>query len=110
MKKIIEFFKLWPDVWAVALMLVLWKVLPFLLLFMDPTSAVIDDGIWQLPVIAVTVVMIFNSAAFAAIKFNFPNLWKDYTSSLRQSQPYWFLVAVYAILMISFAIVLIAIA
>jgi hypothetical protein len=108
MGKIKKFFELWPDIWAVGLMLFLWKLLPWILLWLDPTSAVIDDGIWQLPVIAVTMVMIFNSAAFAAIKFNFPELWKYYIDGLPQPQ-LWHLVVVYAVLMLTMAAVVNAI-
>ncbi|CAB4138834.1 hypothetical protein UFOVP350_9 [uncultured Caudovirales phage] len=108
--------KLWPGSWALVVAFAAWFVLPRVLLWLDPTSVRIDDGIWQLPVLAVTFVMIFSEAVFAAIKFNFPQLWKQYTDQMdgesadgRWSSPFFFL-AIYAVLLLGFVLVTMAIA
>jgi len=108
--------KYWPGSWALIVAFAAWFALPRVLLWIDPTSVRIDDGIWQLVLLSVTFVMIFSEAVFAAIKFNFPQLWKQYTDQLdgesadpRWSSPYFFL-GIYAVLLLGCVLVTMAIA
>lgn len=71
LQKLITFTKKYPEVLAIPIGLILWKLSVYFLRFIDPTSATYDAGIFQKFIYAVIGLFIFTSISWLALKVLF---------------------------------------
>jgi hypothetical protein len=110
MKRII---KLFPEIVAIPFLVIAWIGVTRVLPIIFPAAGIIDEGIIQVPIIAVVFSLCFNLAVYAGIKYNEPFLWKWYKENFEESSsPYsaWLFVVMYSVRLLSMAITAIAIA
>jgi hypothetical protein len=74
MKKIIEFIRKYPEVLAIPIALIVWKLSVYVLRFLDPTSGVYDAGVFQIPIFAVIQFFVFVSIAWLTMKILYGTL------------------------------------
>ena len=94
-------------------MVVAWLGVTRLLPVVFPTAGIIDEGIIQVPIIALVFSLFANLAVYASIKYNEPFLWKWYKDNFNEhysSSAPWLFIAMYAVRLIVFAIMAVAIA
>jgi len=70
-KKTVDFCKRNPEILAIPIGLIVWKFSVYILRFLDPTSAVYDAGIFQIPIFAIIVLFVFVSTAWLFLKLIF---------------------------------------
>lgn len=85
-QKIKRQIRLWPDVWSVPLVLILFYISPYLLTALDPTAATFDLGVLQIIILVTVAAMVFSSLAFGALRWNFPTLFRFYSRSTFKEQ------------------------
>ncbi len=110
MKRII---KLFPELIALPAMVVAWLAVTRLIPVVFPTAGIIDEGIIQVPIIALVFTLFANLAVYASIKYNEPFLWKWYKEKFDEPYPSsapWLFLVMYAVRLIAFAIMVVAIA
>ena len=76
MKKIISFFKKYPELLSIPIALIAWKMSIYILRYLDPTSGVYDAGIFQIPIFSVIQFFVFVSIAWITLKIIFGTLRK----------------------------------
>jgi hypothetical protein len=81
MKKVINFFKLWPDWWSVPLTFLGWFFYPYLMHQVDPEAGFFDAGVLEVIVIAVLAIISFNAVAYMGVKFNWGIVFRYYADS-----------------------------
>ena len=72
--KIISFIKQYPEIISIPAVLLTWVLSIRILRFLDPTSAVFDAGIFQIPIFAVLEFFLFVSIAWLAMKLIFTTI------------------------------------
>jgi len=71
MKKVIAFVKKHPEILAIPVGLIVWKISIYILRILDPTTGVYDAGIFQIPIFAVIEAFIYISIAWLILKLIF---------------------------------------
>jgi len=71
MKKITSFVKKYPEILAIPIGLIVWKLSIYVLRILDPTSGVYDAGIFQIPIFAIIELFVFTSIAWLILKLIF---------------------------------------
>ena len=72
--KIISFIKQYPEIISIPAVLLTWVLSIRILRFFDPTSAVFDSGVFQIPIFAVLEFFLFVSIAWLAMKLIFTTI------------------------------------
>jgi len=83
---------------------------PDLITWLDPSSAPIHVDFWQHVLFACLITMLFSEFSFGYIAINHPNLFKWYTQefdNLERASP-WLVFAYVALVMLTMAMVLLA--
>jgi hypothetical protein len=75
LKKII---KLWPEIWAVPLVLFGFWISYYVFELIDPSAGTFDIGTLQALMITIVVVVVLNAFGFLGIEKNDAPLWKYY--------------------------------
>jgi hypothetical protein len=109
MRKII---KLFPEIVALPAVMVAWWLVTKILPVIYPTAGIIDEGIIQVPIIALVFLLIGNFVVYAGIKYNEPFIWKWYKENLEDYSldVHWLFLAMYTVRLIAFAVIMTAIA
>ena len=108
--KIGKFIKVWPESWLVFVAILLMYFLEEIVLFIDPTGAVIHQDYWQHVLIAVLTSALLNGAAYLGIYLNHPNLFRWYIQKMdsEQGSP-WLFFAYYSVKILTLVLVLMAV-
>lgn len=78
-KKII---KLWPEIWAVPLVLFGFWISYYVFELIDPSAGTFDIGMLQALMITFVVVVILNAFVFLGIEKNDKGIWKYYKDEI----------------------------
>jgi len=78
MKAIQKALKLYPEFVAIPSVLIVYVVVVFGMRFIDETTPIIDLSKWLSFPFTLLACFFANFTAYAAIKFNRPDLWKQY--------------------------------
>lgn len=81
MKQLFKIIKLWPEIWSLPVVLLLWVVSPYLIQQLDETAAVFDSGILQVFALAAIGVVLANGLVFAGIRFNWRWIFRHYAAA-----------------------------
>jgi len=81
MKKLLNIIKLWPELWSLPAVLLLWWLSPWLVLQLDSTAATFDSGILQIFALAIIGTVLANGVVFAGIRFNWRWLYRHYAGN-----------------------------
>ena len=76
MKKVVEFIKKYPEILAIPIALIVWKLSVYVLRYLDPTSGVYDAGVFQIPIFALIQFFVFVSIAWLTMKILYGTLRK----------------------------------
>ena len=109
MKRLIQTLREFPEILALPMAGLLFWFAPRLIRLLDSSAGEIDSGILQFFFLAICWVLLVNPLVFLGIKFNFKSLYQCYKDGFPDSSSFWQFFAVYALLMLTFSLALIAI-
>lgn len=108
-----KWVNLWPESWASVVAVGLLLGALYLAHSYDPNIPLLDIGILQYIPLTILIVMLFNTATWLGIEFNFPDLWRYYKDVVQEeSEPgartygkHAILLGMYAFLMLMMVLV-----
>jgi hypothetical protein len=106
MKKIFDTFRQFPEIIALPCAVLVFWLSPRILHQFDSSAGVVDTGMLQFLFLSIPSVLLFNLLSFLGIKYNFKHLYQCYIDGFLEPQSFWRFVSVWAVLMLSFALVL----
>lgn len=106
-----KLIKLWPELWAVPLVLMAIILSPYFLRWMDPTAATYDAGVLQIYIFAALGLTLGNALVWLGIRLNFFGMYRFYARDFRLTfnnlsggQKICALLALYSVLLFCFVL------